>query len=396
MLQEHLGSGHEIVSAEQFLELDILKSETEFCAERIQENIKELANAQELMKMHYIEAEKEFKQKGQKLLAEIANQMIETEKRMREHYEAALSEAEQRMKTLAELEEACRATKEKLDNNGIEEFTHEDVEKSKEVVNEAINFVKDENFNQKYESSILIEEDYGDFLVVNHKRLISPQYRHLLQELKNQDIIKSNVVFDLMAKVDRAFYVPEELYMQAYHDSPKPIICNTTISAPHMHAHTLEHLKPFLHKGGKALDIGCGSGYMTACFAEQMGKGSKVYGVDHIQEIVNFSVSNVNKANSWLIRSGRLEILKKDGRKGLPEHGPYDVIHVGGAIDSVPPELEEQLKAGGRMWVPLGPPHAQAIFVIDKTEDGTMEKKMLFPVRYGSLTTPEDQLAIEF
>lgn len=47
-----------------------------------------------------------------------------------------------------------------------------------------------------------------------------------------------------------------------------------------MHANTLEVLKDKLIKGGKALDIGVGSGYLAACMAEMMGKESKVYGLN--------------------------------------------------------------------------------------------------------------------
>lgn len=46
-----------------------------------------------------------------------------------------------------------------------------------------------------------------------------------------------------MARVDRKYFVPEETFHSAYSDMPKPIGWNTTISAPHMHAITLETLK---------------------------------------------------------------------------------------------------------------------------------------------------------
>lgn len=46
--------------------------------------------------------------------------------------------------------------------------------------------------------------------------------------------------------------------------------------------------------------------------------------------------------------------LTCDGRKGLPGCGPFDVIHVGGAIERIPVEIEEQLAMGGRMWAPVG------------------------------------------
>lgn len=76
-----------------------------------------------------------------------------------------------------------------------------------------------------------------------------------------------------MSRIDRKNFVPEEMAHQAYSDIPRSIGWNTTISAPHMHAMTLERLKDKMVKGGKAIDIGTGSGYIAACMAEVMGKG---------------------------------------------------------------------------------------------------------------------------
>ena len=54
----------------------------------------------------------------------------------------------------------------------------------------------------------------------------------------------------------------------AYADCPERIGFNATISAPHMHAYCLEWLAPNLVPGAKVLDVGCGSGFLTACFFE--------------------------------------------------------------------------------------------------------------------------------
>ena len=73
-----------------------------------------------------------------------------------------------------------------------------------------------------------------------------------------------------MLRVDRKNFVPEEIYHSAYADHPRPIEFNTTISAPSMHAMTFERLKDHLKTAKKVLDIGTGSGYVAACFAEMV------------------------------------------------------------------------------------------------------------------------------
>ena len=84
-----------------------------------------------------------------------------------------------------------------------------------------------------------------------------------------------------------------------------------------MHARTLEELKDYLIPGIVGLDIGSGSGYMTAAMAELAGKSSKIYAVDHIEQILEFSKNNINKKNSYLIDENRVEFIVADGRKGL-------------------------------------------------------------------------------
>ena len=66
-----------------------------------------------------------------------------------------------------------------------------------------------------------------------------------------------------MLEVDRKFFAPSD----SYADSPQSIGFGATISAPHMHAYALEVLHDKLKKGAKVLDVGSGTGYLTACFA---------------------------------------------------------------------------------------------------------------------------------
>ena len=94
--------------------------------------------------------------------------------------------------------------------------------------------------------------------------------------------------------------------------------------------------KDHLKDGAKVLDIGSGSGYLTACFAVMAGSNAKVIGIDHIQELVDWSEKNIRKNNSTLIDSGRIKLVVGDGHFGFEEDGPYHVIHVGAADSGIP------------------------------------------------------------
>ncbi len=55
--------------------------------------------------------------------------------------------------------------------------------------------------------------------------------------------------------------------------------------------------------------------------------------VDHLQEVLDFAISNIKKGNIELINQKRIVPILKDGRKGLEAYAPYDLIHIGGAIN---------------------------------------------------------------
>lgn len=210
----------------------------------------------------------------------------------------------------------------------------------------------------------------------------------LVSKLKRNKIIKSRRVEDAMRKVDRGNYCSISPYM----DSPQAIGYGVTISAPHMHAHALEMLKDHLYEGAKALDVGSGSGYLTACMAEMVGESGKVIGIDHIPELVEMSKKNIKQQNSDLMTSGRIVLVIGDGRRGYADDAPYDAIHVGAAAHPIPDALLEQLKPGGRLFIPVGPISGdQWLEQIDKDKDGNIVRQKLMGVRYVPLTDRDQQ-----
>ncbi|KAF2835778.1 protein-L-isoaspartate O-methyltransferas-like protein [Patellaria atrata CBS 101060] len=206
----------------------------------------------------------------------------------------------------------------------------------------------------------------------------------LIENMVRNGLIKDENIKKAMLNVDRAHYAP----CMAYEDSPQPIGHSATISAPHMHASACEHLLDFLNPGAKVLDIGSGSGYLTHVIAELVKPDGTVVGVDHIQPLVDLAEKNMGKSKEGrgLLESGAVKFIKADGRKGWPADAPYDAIHVGAAAAVHHKELEDQLKTPGRLFVPVEEGYQQYIFVVDKDENGKVERKKLFGVQYVPLT----------
>lgn len=67
-------------------------------------------------------------------------------------------------------------------------------------------------------------------------------------------------------------------------------------------------------------------------------------GIDHLKELVDMSRSNIQVDNPELLENGNVVLITGDGRKGYPEMGPYDAIHVGAAAPKLPEPLVQQLK----------------------------------------------------
>ncbi|TVY45467.1 putative protein-L-isoaspartate O-methyltransferase [Lachnellula subtilissima] len=205
----------------------------------------------------------------------------------------------------------------------------------------------------------------------------------LIDNLFKNGLITSPRVRDAMMKVvDRAHYCPSPSY--AYEDSPQSIGHAATISAPHMHASACESLLPFLKPGSRVLDIGSGSGYLTAVLAELVrdgGMGARVVGLEHIKALKQLGEGNMGKSERGIemMSTGLVEFVVGDGRKGLKDEEGWDAIHVGAAA----------LRSPGRIFIPVEDPNGygdQHIWTVDKDAKGAVTKKKLYGVRYVPLT----------
>ncbi|CDM32412.1 hypothetical protein DTO013E5_3404 [Penicillium roqueforti] len=220
----------------------------------------------------------------------------------------------------------------------------------------------------------------------------------LIENLFKAGLIQNERVKDAMIGVDRAHYAPS----RPYSDSPQPIGYGATISAPHMHGHACEYLIDYLKPGARVLDVGSGSGYLTHVIANLVTSSSgnaqgQVIGIDHIPELTDMARSNMNKSKkgSAFQTNGTVKFITGDGRLGWKEGAPYDAIHVGAAADKLHPTLVDQLRAPGRLFIPvesedsegaIDPNGGQYIWVVDKKEDGSIHREKVFQVSYVPLT----------
>ena len=186
--------------------------------------------------------------------------------------------------------------------------------------------------------------------------------------------IRDSRVLDAMRKVRRDEFVPEELRGDAYEDRPLPIGEGQTISQPLIVAAMLVNLS--LQPSDRVLEVGTGSGYVTALLSVLC---AEVYSVERHASLAACAESTLQR-----LAYGNVQIKIGDGRQGWPEYAPFDAILVSAATAEIPPALFAQLREGGRLMAPIGPPSSQELHLIRRV-DGQPQVNILGGCRFVPL-----------
>jgi protein-L-isoaspartate(D-aspartate) O-methyltransferase len=193
-------------------------------------------------------------------------------------------------------------------------------------------------------------------------------------QMRSRDI-EDERVLEVMGRVPRHLFVPEDLRDSAYADRPLPIGHGQTISQPYIVAFMTQLAQP--KPESRALDVGTGSGYQAAVLAELCQEVYSIEIVDALAQDASRRLAELGYDNVQ-VRSG-------DGYRGWPEHAPFDVIILAAAPDHIPPALIGQLAPGGRLVLPVGR-YMQDLTVVEKKPDGTTEQRTVLPVAFVPMT----------
>ncbi|HUY91377.1 MAG TPA: protein-L-isoaspartate(D-aspartate) O-methyltransferase [Pirellulales bacterium] len=210
--------------------------------------------------------------------------------------------------------------------------------------------------------------------------------REMVDEVVAGAGVKNPRVLESMRSVPRHEFVPADQRRQAYFDMALPIGEGQTISPPFVVASMTEYLDP--QPTDTVLEIGTGSGYQSAVLS---GLVKDVYSIE-IQRPLG------ERAAETLKRLGYANVHAKigDGYKGWPEHAPFDKIIVTCSPEKIPQPLQDQLRDGGRMIVPVGERFNQVLYLFKKV-DGKLEKEAIEGTMFVPMTgTAESLREIEY
>jgi protein-L-isoaspartate(D-aspartate) O-methyltransferase len=202
---------------------------------------------------------------------------------------------------------------------------------------------------------------------------LAARERMIESQLRARGISDARVL-GTMLRVPRHAFVPEPYCAEAYEDHPLPIGDDQTISQPYVVAVMLEYLQ--LVPTDIVLEIGTGSGYVTALLAEL---AAQVFSIERHPGLA----ANA-RAVIEALGYRNVHTFTGDGTLGLPAQAPFGAILVSAAALDVPPALISQLGEGGRMIVPVGSPDSQQLQLI-RMQDGHPVISLRDPVRFVPL-----------
>ena len=198
------------------------------------------------------------------------------------------------------------------------------------------------------------------------------------QQIRPWEVLDQDVL-DLLYLVPRESFVPPAHKALAFSDLEIPIGHGERMWAPKLEARVIQALMP--RKADRVLEVGTGSGYLTALLAH---RAAQVRSVEIQPALAQFGRGNLERhgADNVVLEIG-------DAARGWPAGAPYDVIVLTGSTPLFPGPFLEQLCAGGRIFAVVGEAPAMAARLITCSAPGAYSTADLFETVIAPLANCE-------
>lgn len=203
---------------------------------------------------------------------------------------------------------------------------------------------------------------------------VSLRHSMVNQQLRKRGI-RSSRLLEVLERVPRHLFVPEDLAAHAYEDRALAIGNGQTISQPYMVAAMTEALE--LTGSERVLEIGAGSGYQAAVLAELANEVVTVERNESLGKAARERLADLGYRN--------IRVQIGDGTLGSAGEAPFDAALVAAAAPSIPAPLVEQLAENGRLVIPVGNAEKQMLLRIRKCAGGEVVQEKLFPCQFVPL-----------
>jgi protein-L-isoaspartate(D-aspartate) O-methyltransferase len=213
-----------------------------------------------------------------------------------------------------------------------------------------------------------------------------PQSENVRRRMVERQLIRRGIadkrVLEAMGTVPREVFVPLYVSRRAYDDCALPIEAHQTISQPYIVALTAEAAE--LKATDRILEIGTGSGYAAAVFAQI---AAHVYTIERHGLLAETAAARLEA-----LGYGNIDVRTGDGMLGWPEAAPFDAILAAASGTRIPETWKQQLTVGGRLVMPRGATGAiQKLIKLTRTGENDFSEESLGEVMFVPLVGGEDQ-----
>ena len=205
------------------------------------------------------------------------------------------------------------------------------------------------------------------------------------QQIRTWEVLDQDVL-DLLYVVPREEFVPTKQRALAFSDMQLPIGESERMWEPKLEARVLQELEP--HRTDRVLEVGTGSGYLTALLAH---RAAHVFSVEIRPTLAAFGRRNLERHGTTNVT---LEVA--DAARGWPGHAPYQVIVLTGSTPVLPRAFYEQLDVGGRLFAVVGELPVMTARLVTCTGPGAFHTVDLFETVVAPLVNAEQPPRFRF
>jgi protein-L-isoaspartate(D-aspartate) O-methyltransferase len=205
------------------------------------------------------------------------------------------------------------------------------------------------------------------------------------QQIRTWEVLDQDVL-DLLYVVPREEFVPTKQRALAFSDMQLPIGESERMWEPKLEARVLQELE--LHRTDRVLEVGTGSGYLTALLAH---RAAHVFSVEIRPTLAAFGRRNLERHGTANVT---LEVA--DAARGWPGHAPYQVIVLTGSTPVLPRAFYEQLDVGGRLFAVVGELPVMTARLVTCTGPGAFHTVDLFETVVAPLVNAEQPPRFRF
>lgn len=201
------------------------------------------------------------------------------------------------------------------------------------------------------------------------------RFNMIEQQIRPWEVLDMQVL-ELMGSMPREVFVPSPFQGLAYADIEIPLGNDQSMMFPKIEGRLLQALS--IQPNDRVLEIGTGSGYLTACLANL---AIQVISLEIDQELLTHAEACLKEQHVT-----NVELRCEDGLSGETEGGPFDVIAVTGSLPMIPDALLRQLNVGGRLFAVVGEAPAMEGTLVTRTGADSWHSEGLLETELTPLT----------